>query len=100
MNNNTHKDIKINVLLGILFGFLATAFGFYFYTQVFNDFSMKFIERLIRKDDYLGEILAYSVLPNIFAFFVFIKRKEDYKAKGVIIATILVAIAFFVSFFI
>ena len=85
-------NIKINVLTGILFGFIATAFGFYFYSQVFNHFSMKFIKILIVEENMLSEILAYSAIPNLLAFFVFIKRGEDYKARGVLITTMIVAI--------
>lgn len=95
-----NKNIKINVLTGVLFGFMATAFGFYFYSQVFNQFSLKFIKHLIVKEDYLSEILAYSAIPNLLAFFVFIKRGEDYKARGVILATMVIAIVIALSLFI
>ncbi len=93
-------NIKKEVLTGMLVGFLATAIGFYFYSQVFNHFSLKFIKKLITEYDYLGEILIYSVAPNLIVFFVFIKRKEDYKAKGVIMATMLVALGVAISLFI
>jgi len=93
-------NIKKEVFIGMLVGFIATAIGFYFYTQVFNNFSMKFVKKLITEYDYLGEILIYSVSPNLIAFFVFIKRKEDYKARGVILATMLVALAVAFSLFI
>ncbi len=93
-------NIKKEVLTGVLVGFIATAIGFYFYTQVINQFSMKFVKKLITEYDYLGEILIYSVAPNLIAFFVFIKRKEDYRARGVILATMLVALAVAVSLFI
>ncbi len=99
-SNNKHKNIKTKVLTGVLFGFIATAFGFYFYSQVFNHFSMKFIKKLIVDEDMLSEILAYSAIPNLLAFFVFIKRGEDYKARGVILATMIVAIAIALSLFI
>ena len=98
MKKNT--NIKKEVFIGILVGFIATAIGFYFYTQVFNDFSLKFVKKLITEYDYLGEILIYSVSPNLLAFFVFIKRKEDYRARGVILATMLVALAVAASLFI
>lgn len=88
-----HQNIKLKVLKGILFGFIATAFGFYFYSQVVNRFSMKFVKKLISEEDMLSEILVYSAIPNLLAFFVFIKRGEDYKARGVIIATMIIAIA-------
>ena len=93
-------NIKKEVFTGMLVGFLATAIGFYFYSQVFNHFSLKFIKKLITEYDYLGEILIYSVAPNLIVFFVFIKRKEDYKAKGVIMATMLVALGVAISLFI
>lgn len=96
---NKHKNNKLQVITGILFGLLTTAFGFYFYSQVFNHFSMKFIKILIAEENMLSEILAYSAIPNLLAFFVFIKRGEDYKARGVIIATMFVAIAIAISMF-
>ena len=81
-------------------GFLATATGFFFYSQVFNHFSMKFLKILIVEENFLGEILAYSAIPNLLAFFVFIKKKQDYRARGVMLATMVVAVAIAVSFFI
>ena len=93
-------NIKKNVIIGFLIGLLATAFGFYFYTQVFNNFSMKFIKILIVEEGMLDMILMYSAIPNLLAFFVFVKRKEDYKARGVLLATLFVAIAILASKFI
>ena len=93
-------NIKKEVLIGTLVGFISTIIGFYFYTQVFNQFSMKFVKKLIIEYDYLGEILIYSVAPNLLTFFVFIKRKQDYRARGVVLATIIVALAVAVSLFI
>jgi len=92
-------NIKKEVFIGILVGFIATFIGFYFFTQVFNDFSMKFVKKLITEEDYLGDILVYSAVPNLLAFFVFIKRKEDYRARGVIMATMFVAIGIAISLF-
>jgi H+/gluconate symporter-like permease len=94
------SHIKKQVLIGFLVGILATIIGFYFYTQVFNNFSMKFVKRLIFEDKQLNLILIYSVIPNLLAFFVFTKRKEDYKAKGVLMATILVALVILISKFV
>ncbi|MCF6351225.1 MAG: hypothetical protein L3J23_09410 [Flavobacteriaceae bacterium] len=94
------QNIKKEVIIGFLIGLLATVIGFYFYTQVFNSFSIKFIKRLIVEQQMLGLILVYAVIPNLLAFFVFVKRKEDYKARGVMLATIVVAIVILISKFI
>ena len=93
-------NIKKEVFIGVLVGLMATFIGFYFYTQVFHKFSMKFVKKLIAEEGYLGDILVYSAIPNLLAFFIFIKRKEDYRARGVIMATIFVAIGIAVSLFI
>ena len=89
-------NIKKEVIIGILVGLLATAVGYYFYTQVFNKFTWKFISR---QDGMLTNALAYAVLPNLLAFFVFIKRKKDYRARGVMLATFVVALAIAWSLF-
>ncbi len=98
-NKKKKGNLKKDIFTGVLIGFIATAIGFYFYTQVFNHFSMKFVKKLIAEEDMLGTILAYSVMPNALAFFVFIKRKEDYKARGVMIATFVIAIAISITLF-
>ncbi|MEE9349262.1 MAG: hypothetical protein V3U80_04385 [Flavobacteriaceae bacterium] len=92
-------NIKKEVLIGVLVGFAATAMGFYFYTQVFNKYSLKFIKVLITEEKMLSDFLAYAVLPNLLAFFVFIKRKRDYRARGVMIATFIVALVLAYSVF-
>jgi len=94
-----HKNIKKEVAIGILVGFLATAIGFFFYTQFFFNYKFDVMVKLIKEQHLLGNILGYSVLPNLLAFFVFIKKKQDYRARGVLIATFLVAITILISKF-
>lgn len=89
---NEKTNIKKNVIIGFLVGLLATTIGFYFYTQIINQFSIKFVKKMIVEGKMLGMILIYSAIPNLLAFFVFLKRNEDYKAKGVLLATFLVAL--------
>lgn len=95
-----NPNIKKQVVIGFLIGLLATAIGFYFYTQIYNHFSWKFIKILIAENDMLATFLFYAATPNLLAFFVFSRRKEDYKARGVLLATFLVAIIILISKFI
>ncbi len=39
-----------------------------------------------------GKILSLAAIPNLFVFFIFIKKKQDNRAKGVLFATILIAL--------
>ena len=38
-----------------------------------------------------GKILSLAAIPNLVVFFVFIKKKQDNRAKGVLIATLFIA---------
>lgn len=94
------KNYKSQIIFGILFGLVLTAIGFYAYTQLIKGFSFKFVKQLIVEEGMLPTFLAYGAIPNALAFYVFIKRKEDYKARGVLLATFLVAILMLISKFI
>ena len=39
------------------------------------------------------KVISLAAIPNLFVFFIFIKKKQDNRAKGVLLATILTAIA-------
>jgi heme/copper-type cytochrome/quinol oxidase subunit 4 len=92
--------IKKHVITGFLVGIIATAIGFYVYTQLIYSYSIKFIKRLIIEEQMLGMLLIYSIIPTLIAFFIFTKQKQDYKAKGVLLATFLVALVTLFSKFI
>ena len=94
------KNRKKHVLIGFIIGLLATAIGFYFYTQVYKQYTFKTVMMLIKEQGMLTNFLTYASLLNLLVFFVFIKRKEDYKARGVLLATFLVAIVILISKFI
>jgi hypothetical protein len=48
----------------------------------------------------LGSIIALGAILNFLPFFVFIKKKQDYRARGVVMATILSAISILITKFI
>ncbi len=47
---------------------------------------------MIGEGDLYGKVLSLAAIPNLFVFFIFIKKKQDNRAKGVLIATILTAL--------
>ena len=96
MNNQNRKK---HIIIGFVIGLIATAIGFYFYTQVYKQYTFKTVMMLVKEQGMLTNFLTYASLLNLLAFFVFIKRKEDYKARGVLLATFLVAIVILISKF-
>ncbi len=89
--------IKKEVFIGVLTGLAANAMGLYFAVQFFGNGDG--IEATIRQAmayGFLGKLLSISALLNLIAFFVFIKKKQDYRARGVLLATIWTAILSFI----
>ncbi len=91
--------MRKEIFIGFLVGLLATAIGFYLYV----DFALKgtFEEALaiINEKKLYGKILSIAAIANLLAFFVFIKKKQDYRARGVLLATFLVAFLILISQF-
>lgn len=48
---------------------------------------------MVQEGGLFGKVLSLAAIPNLFVFFIFIKKKQDNKAKGVLFATILIALA-------
>ena len=89
------KIIGLSVLIGLLFGFV---FGMSINkdikrTSVCHDM-FKFNETLemIKEGKLYGKVLSLAAIPNLLVFFVFIKKKQDNRAKGVLLTTILIAL--------
>ena len=82
------KDIVIGFILSIL----VTIAGCYIYMEfiMHNGFEAAW-EWMINTHNQ-SSILSLGAIPNLLLFFVFLKRKEDYKARGVLIGVILIAL--------
>lgn len=88
--------IRKEIGIGIVFSIIATATGFFVYLEFLSEFSFKETMIRIQEGDLLSSVLALSALPNLFVFFIFIKKKQDYRARGVLMASIFIALTTFV----
>ena len=84
--------VKKDILIGILVSLFATAGGCFFYVEYFSKFSFTETLQMIEDGNLYGKILSIATIPNLFVFFVFIKKKQDNRAKGVLITTIVIAL--------
>lgn len=93
--------IKKRVFIGFVIGLLANAIGLILATLIFSSSSdiFKSLEQA-KGDDFLGKLVSIGAVANLLVFFYFIRNKEDYKARGVILATVFVAIStFLINYF-
>lgn len=85
--------IKKEVLIGFVVGLIATVIGFIISVFIFGNGNS--IENTIKQSiaqGFFNKLISIAAILNLIAFFLFIKLNRDYRARGVILATILVAI--------
>lgn len=83
--------IKKEMLIGFLVSVFATACGLFVYLQYISRFGFYETIEMVQKGGTLGPVIALAAIPNLFVFFIYLKKNQDYRAKGVIMATILTA---------
>jgi len=84
--------VKKEILIGVLVALAATAAGCYLYIEYFSKVGFSETLQLIEEGDLYGKILSIGAIPNLFVFFIFIKKNQDNRAKGVLLTCILIAL--------
>lgn len=89
MKINTRKEL----VLGFVVGIIANTIGTLLYILLFSDLSIKETIQAAISQGHIGSLLALGAILNLVAFFLFLRIRRDNRAKGVLIATILTALA-------
>ncbi|GGG40799.1 hypothetical protein [Bizionia arctica] len=93
--------IKKEVIIGLLVGLIANVMGLYFASLIFGEGKDFFtVLSTASNEGILGKLISLGAILNLIAFFVFIKKKQDYRARGVLLMTIIIAVSTFVFKFI
>ncbi|SNY94485.1 hypothetical protein [Flagellimonas pacifica] len=80
------------VLIGFAVGIIANTFGTLLYILGFSDLSIIETFNAAVSQGHVGSLLALGAILNLVAFFAFLRLKRDYRARGVMIATLLTAL--------
>ncbi len=80
------------VLIGFAVGIIANTFGTLLYILGFSDLGITEIFKAAVSQGHVGSLLALGAILNLIAFFAFLRLKRDYRARGVMIATLLTAL--------
>ena len=92
--------MKKEILIGFLIGIIATAFGFFMYVEFVSTYSFEETIKILDEGNLYGKVLGLAAIPNLLVFFIFLKKKQDLRAKGVLIACFLIAFLVLISKFI
>jgi len=82
-----------NIIIGIVIGLLASVIGLLLVLLIFGKGnSINDSLQIALSQSVFTKLVSMGAILNLGAFFLFLKRKEDARAQGVLIATVIVAI--------
>jgi hypothetical protein len=84
-------NIKKDIGIGILIGLACTLAGMYLYIAIFTDYDLLYAVSMAYQDQFLGGLIAIGAAANFLPFFVYLKKNEIYRARGVLIFCIVLA---------
>lgn len=88
------------MFIGFIIAIIATIFGFYVYVEYVSTYEFEETLLILKEGNLYGKVLGLAAIPNLFVFFIFLKKKQDYRARGVLLATFLIAFLILMSQFI
>ena len=83
---------KKEVIIGFIVGIIANTIGTLLYILMFSEFGIAETYKAAVQQGHVGSLLALGAILNLIAFFAFLKIRRDYRARGVLIATLLTAL--------
>ncbi|SFD15108.1 hypothetical protein [Algibacter pectinivorans] len=89
--------MKKDIFIGMLVGLIANAIGLFFAANLLgkgDDFTL--VIKAAAEEGFLGKLISLGAILNLIAFFVFIKKRQDYRARGVLLITVFIALSTFV----
>lgn len=87
------------ILIGLVIGLAANLAGTYLYIFFFSKLSLKSTLQAALENDFLGSLIALGAILNLIIFFILLKKNQYYRARGVVLATIIAALAILISKF-
>lgn len=84
---------KTDLLIGFFIGIVTTVLGTILFLVLFTKFHSISDISSIREEGILGKIVTLGAILNIVVFFLLLKLNKELMARGIILATIILAIA-------
>lgn len=84
--------IKKEILLGFLAGLGANLLGMLIYILLFSDLSITETLQESLRGGFIGTLITAGAILNFLPFFYFLKKDKTYRARGVLMASILAAL--------
>jgi hypothetical protein len=79
------------ILIGFIVGLIATTAGTFIFIEFSSSYDFNTSLDLIKDGNLEGKVLSLGAIANFFVFFVFLKKKQIYRARGVLFETFFIA---------
>ena len=84
--------IRKDVIIGFIIGIVANIVGIALYIILFSKEGFEGTIKSAVNFSFIGKLVSLGAILNLVVFFILIKRNEDHKARGVLLATLMAAI--------
>ncbi|MBS3738407.1 hypothetical protein [Mesohalobacter halotolerans] len=85
-------NIKKEIGIGMSIALVCTLAGMYIYVFLFTNYDLPTAIQFAYRDEFLGGLIAIGAAANFLPFFVYLKRDKIYRARGVLMFSILLVI--------
>jgi len=82
---------KIHILYGLLLGLSLAFLGVYIYISLFLKTNLYQGITIVKEQENLGKLITLGTTPNLIVFFGFLKIRREMWARGIVLATIILA---------
>jgi len=83
---------KIDFFIGFIIGLIACFLGTYLYITLIAGHEFLQGWNLLKPNGYLGKVITLGAILPLVTFFILLKFDKDMMARGVILATIILAV--------
>lgn len=83
---------KSDLFIGFFIGIIGALVGAYLFLLLFTNLHTIHDLLSIKQEGYLGKVITLGAVLNIFLFFILLQRKKEFMARGIVMATIVLAI--------
>lgn len=84
---------KKDLFIGFIVGIFTALLGSYLFVTFFTKFDFATGIHTIKKEGYLGKVITIGTVLDLAVFWILLKRNEELKARGVVLAVIVLAIS-------
>jgi hypothetical protein len=83
---------KKDFFIGFIIGIFAAILGAFIFLKLFTHYNLFLDYKQLSNAQLLGKVITLGAILNIIVFFILLKFKKEFMSRGVILATIILAI--------